>query len=225
MKKVAGMLYFLLAISLLLVPAQVFAADSMAQTCTYDTVKWQDNPNSCFLYLNNWGKTPLTAMSRLAGLAYPCILTGLCSTEADKGSCYGACASCNDEVGSLGGCTDPKSCQTVKACPAGNCDLPGGKDSTCKTTATYAQVHCSNRWGVSLAFANKSWAGKDLTSATRVNNAHPDHFGISDRSNPAKGGDWGITGCAHSECGADIWCLPCNMDPNSACTAKKTTTK
>lgn len=219
MKKVAGVLSFLLAISLLMVPAQV-SAEALAKDCDFDTVKWENNPTSCFLYLNNWGKTPLTAMSRLAGLAYPAVLTKCTLTEADKGSCFGACASCNDETGNLAGCTDPKNCKTVKECPSGNCDLPGGKDSACKTTATYAQAHCSNCWGVSLAFANKSWSGKDLGTTPRVNNVQPNHFGTGLRTNPAKGGDWGITGCAHSECGSDIWCLPCNLDVNSACRVK-----
>ena len=213
MKKFAGVFGILLAVSFLLLPAQVFAG-SLAQDCNYDKVKWEENPDSCKLYLNNWGKTPLTAMSRLAGITLP-------YNRSVVMGCTGNCAACNDETGNLGACTDPKNCKDVKECPTvAICGLPTSAPQTCNAKAMYGQAHCASQWGISLAFANKSWAGSDNGNARIGGNTHPLFTGTSDRRSPAGGGDWGMTGCAHSECAADIWCLPCNADKKSACYAK-----
>ena len=216
MKKIAGIMSILLALSLLLLPAQVFAAtSSLAQDCKYDTVKWEDNPDSCKLYLDNWGNTPMTAMSRQAGLLLP-VNRNIVNT-----ACFGNCACCNDETGNLGCCTDPDACQDAEECPAvAICGLPPYQERGCNAEAVYGYAHCCCYWGMSLAFANKSWAGKDLGDKPQISNDHPMYRGTSERRNPAHGGDWGITGCAHSECAADIWCLACNMDKNSACRMK-----
>lgn len=210
MKKFAGFLGILLALSLLVMPAQVFAG-SLAQDCSWERVKWDDNPDSCRLYLNNWGRTPMTSMSRLAGLTLPI------SRSAVQG-CLGNCVCCNDETGNLACCTDPASCKDVTECPtAAYCGPAVGQaiESSCNANALYGDAHCCCQWGISLAFANKSWAGSDQGS--KWGNNHPLYTGNSERRNSAGGGDWGMTGCAHSECAADIWCLPCNADRNSAC--------
>ncbi len=216
MRKIAGILFAVLAVSLVLLPGPVFAAGSMDKDCSFDSVKWESNKDSCFLYLDNWGKTPITAMSRLAGGAYPAALTG-CVLTPNPGSCFGNCASCNDQAGNLAGCTDPAVCKTSTECPGtGNCALPTA-DKGCNAKAIVGYAHCSKCWGVSLAFANKSWAGDTLGDHPRINNSHPNHFGNSDRRSAGGGGDWGITGAPHSECKADIWALQCNLDTNSAC--------
>lgn len=217
MRKVAGIFFAVLALSLVLIPAPALAG-SLDTDCSWEKVKWEDNPDSCYLYLNNWGKTPITAMSRLHGLAAPHALHPACSQlTADPGNCFGNCASCNDEAGNLGGCTDPKSCKTSTECPGTECSLPPS-DTGCLANPSYGYAHCCCCWGVSLAFANKSWGGKDLSNIPRLGNNHPNHFGNSDRRSAGGGGDWGITGAPHSECGADIWALQCNMDKDSACT-------
>ena len=212
MRKVAGILFVVvLAMSLMLLPAPAFAAD-LAGTCDFDQVKWEDNPDSCFLYLNNWGKTPITAMSRLAGLAYPNVLIGECvQLYADPGSCYGNCACCNDEAGSQGCCTDPGNCEDANLCPGGECEIPPADPSGCSADAVVKDAHCAACWGVSLAFAGKSWAGCDLSPHPRLNQVHPNHFGNSNLGNSADGGDWGNTGCPHSECASCTWCATDNF--------------
>jgi hypothetical protein len=216
MRKIAGVLFAVLAVSLVLLPTPALAASSLDKDCNWETMKWEDNPNSCFLYLDNWGKTPITAMSRLSGLAYPASLTG-CTLSSNPGTCFGNCAACNDQYGNLGGCTDPAVCKVSTECPGtGNCALPTA-DKGCNAKAVVGYAHCAKCWGVSLAFANKSWAGNTLGDAPRINNNHPNHFGNSDRRAAGGGGDWGITGAPHSECKSDIWALQCNLDKNSAC--------
>ncbi len=213
MRKFVGILgVFVLAMSLLLVSAPVFAG-SLAQDCDYDTVKWEDNPDSCYLYLNNWGKTPLTAMARLAGLASPTVLHDACTNRnANPGACFGSCTACNTEVGSLGACVDPDNCEIADECPGtGDCTLPSASELSCPADAAYGAAKCCCCWGVSLSFANKGWAGCDISAHPRVSNDHPNHFGNSDRRDSGGGGDWGITGCPHSECASDTWCLPDNL--------------
>jgi hypothetical protein len=223
MRKIAGLMFAVLALSLVLFPATVFAG-SLDKDCSWEKVKWEENANSCFLYLDNWGKTPITAMSRLAGGAYPKVLTGGGTLTANPGSCFGSCASCNDQAGNLGGCTDPKACKASTECPGtGACVVPtyAEKPTTCNVKAVVGYAHCAKFWGVSLAFANKSWAGKSTGDflVSRVSNidTHPNHRGTSDRRSAGGGGDWGMTGAPHSECKADIWALQCNLDKNSAC--------
>jgi hypothetical protein len=197
MRKIAAVLFSVLALSLVLIPAPVLAV-SLDKDCTFDTVKWENNPLSKRLYLDNWGKTPVIAMSRLAGGAYPGILTN-CTIMADVGECYGACAACTSSS------TDPI-CKDVKSC-------------SIKTIA--GKAYCAKCWGVSMAFANKSWGGKATTNfiVSKASNldTHPNHRGNSDLKSAGGGGDWGITGAPHSECKADIWALQCNLDKESAC--------
>ncbi len=216
MKKIAGILGIMVVLAVLVMPMHAFAATSaLAQDCKYDTVKWEDNPDSCKLYLNNWGKTPMTAMSRLAGITLP-------YNRSSVFNCTGTCTSCNNETGNLGACTDPKNCKDVKECPSvAVCGLPTSVPKDCNASTMYGQAHCAAQWGISTAFANKSWAGDDKGNPRIGGNDHPLYKGNSDRRSPAGGGDWGITGCAHSECKSDIWCLACNADPNSACRLKK----
>ena len=141
MKKVGLLFVLMLAISLILLPAPAFA-ESLAQDCDYDTVKWEDNPDSCFLYLNNWGKTPITAMSRLAGLAYPHVLHNACAQiESDPGQCYSSCACCNDQTGNLGCCTDPDVCADAAECPGLECELPP-EPASFLSEASYGYAHC-----------------------------------------------------------------------------------
>jgi hypothetical protein len=209
MRKIAGLLGILLVLSLLVMPAQVFAG-SLAQDCSWEKVKWDDNPDSCRLYLNNWGKTPLTAMSRLAGITLP----------VTTSACEGNCVTCNDETGNMAACTDPDNCADVTECPAiAECGPVLGQaiGDTCNASAIYGQAHCCCQWGISLAFANKSWSGSDASGSPILGNDHPLFRGNSERRSSAGGGDWGMTGCAHTECKADIWCLPCNADDSSAC--------
>ena len=186
MRKFVGIFAIMLAMSLVLIPAPAFA--SLGEDCTFDERKWEDNPDSYFLYLQNWGKTPLSAMSRLAGLAYPAVLhdltnqSGTCSTERATGcdipSCEGACCCAGSE--SKGCCLDNETCEACITKPTGNC--------------------CCG-WGISLCFANKGWADCDISTHPRVNNDHPNH----------RVGDWGVSGCPHPECVADKWCLPNNL--------------
>ena len=84
------------------------------------------------------------------------------------------------------------------------------------------KAYCAKCWGVSLAFANKGWGGKDskefiLPDRANISDKQPNHFGNSDRRSAGGGGDWGITGAPHSECKADIWALQCNLDKDAAC--------
>jgi hypothetical protein len=153
MKRIIGGLFVLLIAVALLVPAPVAA--SLAEDCTFDgPVKWEDNPDSWFLYLQNWGRTPVNSMSRLAGLAVTSISQEKCTS-----------AICGSEA----------------TCP----ECGGGG-------------FC---WGSSLCFANKGWAGCDISPAPNLNNDHPNH----------RVGDWGISGCPHPECTAESWCLPQNL--------------
>ena len=156
MRKIAGIMFVMLVAALVLVPAlPTPVSAALGQDCTYDKVKWEDNPISSNLYLKNWGKTPLVAMSRLAGLAYPSILV-------------------------------PKACDKVGCAKA-------------QTTGDFAG--CGGCWGVSPAFANKSWGACDAGTKPSLNDKHPDHMK----------GDWGVTGCPHPGCVADSFCLPKNL--------------
>ena len=177
MGKFIGVLFTLvLAMSLMLMPSPVSAG--IGDACTYDTVKWEDNEISWYLYLQHWGRTPITAMSRLAGLCGP---DSLCQ-EA---------------------CNVSGTCNTAKVT---GCDI--GLDETNLEIAEGGRSKC---WGTSLAFANKSWAGSDIDAHPRVNNEHPNHFGNSTGGSGNSGGDWGISGCQHTECTAETWCLADNL--------------
>jgi hypothetical protein len=151
-------------------------------------------------------------------------LTG-CTLSANPGTCFGSCASCNDQAGTLGGCTDPKACKVSTECPGtGACQVPTyGEKAGCNAKAIVGYAHCAKCWGVSLAFANKGWGGKAATdfsgagASAKYVDTHPLHRGNGDDRSAGGGGDWGITGAPHSECKADIWALQCNLDKNSAC--------
>ena len=187
---------FVVMVVMAMLPIPAFAA--LGKDCTYDKVKWEDNPISKFLYIQNWGKTPLTAMSRLAGLGYPDVLTkdcnrtGSCSAKRitgcdDAGPCYGGCAATGSN--STGACLEGESCKT--------CLSPGV---------------CGFCWGISLAFANKSWGDGPMPAGPRFDK-HPNHLV----------GDWGVTACPHPECVAGKYCLPDNLSKAPAVTATATT--
>lgn len=198
MGKIIGVLFTLvLAMSLMLMPSPVSAG--IGDACTYDTVKWEDNEISWGMYLQHWGRTPLSAMSRLAGLCGPdalcpevCNASGLCPgtriTGCDIPTCGGGC--CCSGSQSIGCCVDDEVCESCLE------RVPGG---------------CCCCWGISLCFANKSWAGSDISAHPRVNNEHPNHFGNSTGGSGNSGGDWGISGCLHTECVAGTWCLADNL--------------
>jgi hypothetical protein len=59
-----------------LIPATVSA--DLGKCTGWDKVKWEDNQNSWNLYLQHWGRTPINAMSTLAGLCGPGKLCAVC---------------------------------------------------------------------------------------------------------------------------------------------------
>lgn len=227
MIKGGGMLFVLmLVVSLVLTPATVFAADvdgyAGLSNCQWDPVKWEDNENSWNLYIKNWGRTPITAMSRLAGLCGP---DGICSEQwglgckADRVGCnIGGCAACrSEEQGMLAACDDPLSCdisQCDLACPA--TAVASDQCVSCPADPTYGLAHCCCCWGVSLAFANKSWGSWSgtPTGLPRYFDTHMNHRGTSECYGGNTGGDWGSSGCAHTECCVQTWCLTGNMVPS-----------
>ena len=227
MRKIVGSLFvFMLAVSLVLVPSPVLANPGIGDDCTTDQVKWWDNENSRVLYLCNWGRTPVSAMSRLAGLAYPdalcqdvCNATGRCNstkitgcdlgTESTEG-CFGDCCCCrSEEEGCQACCDDPAACPLSGS----ECYLYCMDDSACfeQAAGCGSTAHCCGCWGKSLCFANKSWAGCDISPHPRWNNEHPNHFGNSAAAAENWGGDWGTSGCPHTECAAQCWCLQDNI--------------
>lgn len=225
MRRVIGAVFvMLLAASLVLVPSPVSADPGLGDDCTWDPVKWWDNENSRFLYLQHWGKTPVSAMSRLGGLCGP---PNICSNVGadcalgsgryvgDPNSCtMEDCCCCRDvQEGCLACCDDPVECEVSKAAEA--CEAMDAYQPECTATPVYSGYcpHCCCCWGVSLCFANKSWAGCDISDHPRVNNDHPNHFGNSQGGGANYGGDWGISGCAHTECVAQTWCLQDNLCP------------
>ena len=226
MIRFGGVFFILaLAVSLLLMPAAVFAAtpyDGLSK-CQWDPVKWETAPIPWNLYIKHWGRTPMDAMSSLAGLCGPdaiCSSKWGLSCKPGRDSCWKAgCSSCNDEAGALAACDDPVACNPSECAPA--CNVLGVGDSskcpTCNPKAMYGKAHCASCWGVSLSFANKSWAGCDIDKIPRLNNDQPNHFGNSIGGAKSRGGDWGITGSSHTECISGCWALQSNM-----CTAKGT---
>ncbi len=222
MRKVIGAVFVMvLAVSLVLVPSPVSAG--IGDDCTWDPVKWETNENSWNLYLMHWGRTPVTAMSRLAGLcAPPNICNPARGTDcaigsgrylADPNDCtLGGCSHCRVvQEGFLAGCSDPAGCEASmsgEACPA-----LGMTEEECAWDPIYEGYcpKCCCCWGVSLAFANKSWAACDISDHPRVNNEHLNHFGNSEGGGANYGGDWGISGCAHTDCISQTWCLQDNL--------------
>jgi hypothetical protein len=249
--KILGILFALaLAVSLVLVPATVLAQDGAScdtagcapgggtggsANCEWDPYpKWWTNPASHDLYLNHWGRTPIQAMSRLAGLCAPITLCEQVGSNCPGSPIYGAanacwpggCPSCRDTEAcclaccssgaTCAECTSPASCEIIGA---GTCPT-GGAACECNATPIFAGKlpHCGGCWGVSLAFASKSWSAATIstTSASLVD-THLNHFGTSDCYGGNKGGDWGLSGCPHTECCTQTWCLQDNCFTSNNC--------
>jgi hypothetical protein len=221
MNKILGAVFALtVMLSLVLLPVAVLAADGEAGVakCEWDTMKWEDNQNSWNLYLMHWGRTPITAMSRLAGLAGPNI--GGIPVDCHYG--YGSdplkcsnsgCAGCRaEEEGFLAGCSDIASC--TDSLSGTSCPAVGMKEGDCPDKPIYKMAKCCCCWGISLAFAGKSWAGADIGTHPRVVNTHPNHFGLESGGASNHGGDWGLTGAPHTECIAQTWALQDNLRVN-----------
>jgi hypothetical protein len=226
LRKILGVtLTLMMAVSLVLLPLPV-SAEPPPGECTagldvgeFDPhPKWWDNENSRNLYLKHWGRTPIQAMSRLAGLSGPNIGTYIDCSNIGANSCYCGCPACRDEEpgndpGACATCSDPVACNESLSGLA--CELVPDCQSDCPEQAVYKQATCCCCWGVSLAFANKSWAGCDIGSHPRVNNdTHPAHFGTSECYGGGTGGDWGNSGCPHTEHCAQTYCLQDNLCAN-----------
>jgi hypothetical protein len=221
-------LALVLAVSLVL-PTVALAQDEYAglSNCAWDKVKWQDNENSWGLYLQHWGRTPIQAMSRLGGLCGPKILCEALGTNCpnagpgiyqNPNACLGGCPACREvEPGALATCSDPAACEKSES--GVSCPATGQAESTCPATPVVSAPggdpvlslpHCGFCWGISLAFAGKSWAGADIGTHPRISNNHLNHFGTSECSGGNHGGDWGITGAPHTECCSLTWALQDN---------------
>lgn len=236
MRKTVGVLFpLVLAVSLVLVPVAVFAQDKegfggLAKCEQEPFPKWWTNDISRHLYLNHWGRTPIQAMSRLAGLCSPDVLCAQLGTNCpgksplygDPNTCWpGGCPSCrSQEQGCLACCDDTAVCADSKCDPA--CDVLGVTEcalpACCKCNEELVWEnklpHCAGCWGVSLAFANKSWAACTISKHPRVDDSHLNHFGTSECYGGNKGGDWGLSGCPHTECCTLSWCLQDNLCVN-----------
>ena len=192
MRRILGTLVALVvAVSLVLIPATVSA--DLGKCTGWDKVKWENNQNSWKIYLQHWGRTPTSAMSRLRGLAGPDVLNaGVCNlskcplpTGCDINQCLGGCSNANTQVGSLGtACTTAQNALNPTAPPTSlpldDCTL---KCPTNTSTAGLGTSKCSGCWGKSLSFANKSWGGADIGTNALINNNNPNHFGGSSSSN------------------------------------------
>jgi len=221
LRRILGALFgLMLAVSLVLIPLPVLA-DAPPGECTGGLAvgefdphpKWWDNENSRNLYLKHWGRTPIQAMSRLAGLAGPNIGTYIDCNTIGPNACYCGCPACRTEdSGHCATCSDPAACE--KSLTAQSCGLVPDCRQDCPEKAIYKQATCCCCWGVSLAFANKSWAGCDIGNHARVNNDHPSHFGTSACYGGGTGGDWGTSGCPHTEHCAQTYCLQDNLCAN-----------
>jgi hypothetical protein len=218
-------------------PAAVFAASPYEglANCQWDLLKWETNPNSWHLYLQHWGRTPIQAMSRLSGLCGPDTLCAALGTNCPQGpnACWPcACSSCRDtEQGCLAGCDDLANCvpaECTSACPVLNEGECGVCTGGCNPSRVFPgeKPHCAGCWGVSLAFASKSWAAATIsTTDPRLNDEHPNHRGVSPTlddptacaSNGNSGGDWGLSGCPHTECCTLSWCLQDNCFTSGNC--------
>ncbi|MBM4447094.1 MAG: hypothetical protein FJ023_07070 [Chloroflexi bacterium] len=220
MRIVSILFAFVLAVSLVLVPAVVQAADGDElgglQNCKQEPLpKWYDNEPSYYLYLMNWGRTPIQAMSRLRGL---CGTKAMCAEVGTPTSCPGkdcgataGCPACRQvEQGATATCDDPAACQDSLSGTA--CKVTPQKEPTCPEDSVIENFlpTCCCCWGVSLAFANKSWGAADIGTHPRLNNEHLNHFGVSECYGGNKGGDWGVTAAPHTECCALTWALQDN---------------
>jgi hypothetical protein len=229
LKIVSTLFALVLAVSLVLLPAAVWAADGYngLAKCEWDPVKWEANANSWHLYLQHWGRTPIQAMSRLSGLCGPdtlcreafgtnCPTAAKSEVYGDPNACYAGCPSCRtqkegNDPGALATCSDPNACEASLsgiACPA----TGQGEEGKCPTEPVIEkfQPTCCCCWGVSLAFANKSWAAATIGTHPRINDNHLNHFGVSECTGGNHGGDWGISGAPHTECCSLTWALQDN---------------
>jgi hypothetical protein len=245
LKIVSTLFALVLAVSLVLLPAAVWAQDPTPYgglaKCEWDRVVRETNPDSWHLYLQHWGRTPIQAMSRLSGLCGPNTLCEdafgtNCPTDAGAptNSCLSGCPACRDvEQGAVATCSDAAACTlsfgdttSTLSTPA-SCVVTGQTPSACPDTPVIATElpHCCCCWGVSLAFASKSWAAADMTSSSKsLDNTHPNHLGSTPKTdgglcspNGGTGGDWGISGCPHNECCALTWCLQDNCLKTGKC--------
>lgn len=228
MRKVGSILFaIVLALSLVLIPAVVSAEDAYAGLAkgAWDKVKWQDNVDSWHLYLQHWGRTPVQSMARLSGLCGP---ESLCSSSFGI-SCPGkncgataGCPACRDvEQGALATCSDPAACEASLSSDA--CPATGQAEVECPSEPVLEgkMATCCCCWGRSLAFASKSWAGGSIGAHPRINDDHLNHFGTGDCYGGGKGGDWGISGCPHTEHCSLTWCLQDNLLSNPGIYKKK----
>jgi len=219
LRRILGAVFALMmAVSLVLLPSPVSAG--LGDDCTWDVregkgIKWMENEQSWNLYLRHWGRTPIQAMSRLAGLAGPNIGTYI-ECPDDNNACWPeGCPGCRkNQAGYLAGCDDPVNCDKSKAAEACPLLMAADPEPDCYDTAIYKDAVCCCCWGISLAFANKAWAGADISNHPRVNNDHPAHFGNSTGGASNYGGDWGNSGCPHTECITQTWCLQDNLCAN-----------
>ncbi|MBM4452189.1 MAG: hypothetical protein FJ024_06925 [Chloroflexi bacterium] len=216
MRRILGALFgFMLAVSLVLIPSPVSAG--LGDDCTWDPegkgIKWSNNENSWNIYLKHWGRTPIQAMSRLAGLVGPDIGVIPECPAPSANACLGGCAGCRSQQdGFLAGCSDPDACTASKSGEA--CAALGDEELACNAKPIYKDANCCCCWGISLAFAGKAWAGCDISTHPRVNNDHPAHRGNSAGGAGNYGGDWGSSGCPHTECITQTWCLQDNLCAN-----------
>jgi hypothetical protein len=224
--KIVGILFALVLTVALVMPAAAFAEDTYAglANCAWDKVKWQDNANSWHLYLQHWGRTPIQAMTRLSGLCAPATLCAQLGTNCptpeksklygDPNACFGGCPACRTEdQGALAICDDPVACKT-SLCEGAACPATGQAENCYECPATPGieqfQATCGFCWGVSLAFASKSWAAATIGTHPRINDEHLNHKGVTECYGGNKGGDWGISGSPHTECCALTWALQDN---------------
>jgi len=191
MKKLFGILFVVMTVvGLLAIPAAV-SAGALATDCTFDKIKWQDNPNSWYLYLNNWGRTPPNAMSRLAGLQ----ITAFNPSSVNKACSAATVSTCSD-------CAKNGYVWGVSSCFASK--SWAGADISTKPNLNNDQP---NHRGSAACVVAVSGKGETCGSLYCANGP----------CKTASGGDWGVSGCAHPQCAADNWCFTSNL----ATTVKK----
>ena len=186
MRRLIGTLFILmLVVAFLAIPSAV-AAGSLAQDCTFEKVKWQDNPNSWYLYLNNWGRTPTNAMSRLAGLkitAFGHNLNKNAACDAAKASTCSDCAKTGYDWG-------------VSACFA-------NKSWAASDLGTLPRLNNDHPQHLGSATCDPKVSGKGEPCGSL--------FCANGPCKTRSGGDWGISGCAHPQCASDNWCFTNNL--------------